>query len=133
MIFSGGVRFYKCGACASRYSNVTPTSVLPIGVVVAIATALWSRALSRIVTFRWLCLAGGLALAISSLWLIYKLVEALTTSKLRRGVCPKCGATLLRGGQGFYDGLVPNPWELLIYGLTLVLGILAVMVTRPGK
>jgi hypothetical protein len=66
---------------------------------------------------------GGirLGIAMGSLWLIYALVEALTTGKLRRGICSKCGAKLIHRGGGFYDGIVPNPWELLIYVLAVAL------------
>ena len=46
----------------------------------------------------------------------------LTTSNLRSKRCPKCGGELKIVGGGFYDGIVPNPWELLVYLLTIALG-----------
>ncbi len=132
MIFSGAVGYYRCEACASEYTNVTPTSLLPMGTVVAVTAAPWARVASRFITYRWLSFAIGLAAAILSLCLIYALVEALTTSKVRRRVCPKCGAGLSKIGGGFYDGIVPNPWELLIYLLTVALGFAVFLVTRPS-
>jgi hypothetical protein len=132
MIFSGHVNFYKCKACASEYSNVTPTSLLPIAAVVALATGPWARVLSRVIPYRWLSVTVGVVAAIGSLWLIHWLVEALTTRKLRRGICPKCGAMLERAGGGFYDGIVPNPWELLIYALVIALAFGVAVAARPG-
>ena len=132
MIFSGGVSLYKCEACASAYSNVTPTSLLPIAVVVTFATGPWTRVLSRIIAYRWLSVVLGIVVSFVTLWLIYSLVEVLTSGKLRRGICPNCGANLVRTGGGFYDGIVPNPWELLIYALTIALAFGAAAASRPG-
>ena len=132
MIFSGHVILYKCEACASEYSNVTPTSLLPMVAVVALATSPWARVLSRVMPYRRLAVAGGVVAAIASLWLMYMWVEALTTGRLRRGICPKCGAKLERTGGGFYDGVAPNPWELLIYVLVVALAFGVAAATRPG-
>ncbi len=132
MIFSGGVSFYKCETCTSEYSNITPTSLLPIAGVIALATGPWSRVLSPVIPFKWLAVVLGVAVSIASLWLIYSLIEALTTGKLRRGICPKCGAKLTRTGGGFYDGIVPNPWELFIYVLVIALAFGVAAATRPG-
>ncbi len=132
MIFSGCVSFYKCEACASKYSNVTPTSLLPIAVVVVIATGPWTRVLSRVVPFKWLAVVFGVAVSMASLWLIYSLIEALTTGKLRRGICPKCGAKLTPAGRGFYDGIVPNAWESLIYILVIAMAFGVAAATRPS-
>ena len=75
----------------------------------------------RVVPYGWLSTLLGIVVAIMSLWLVVALIEALTTRKLRRGICPKCGAKLSRTGSGFYDGIVPSPWELLIYALAIAL------------
>lgn len=121
MIFSSCVQFYRCQACASEYSSVTPTSLLPITAVIAFTTGPWARVASRVVPYRWLCVVLGVVAAIASLWLIYALVEALTTGKLRRRICPKCGAKLARTGGGFHHGIVPDLGELLIYILAIAL------------
>ncbi len=132
MIFSGHVSYYKCQACASEFSNVTPSSLLPIAAVVAFATVGWSRVLSRVVPYRWLAVVLGVLVSIASLWLIYALIEALTTRKLRRGVCPKCGAKLAPAGGGFYDSIVPEPWELIIYALAVALAFGAAAIGGAG-
>jgi hypothetical protein len=121
MIFSGGITFCQCEKCSAEYSSVTPTSLVPIASVVIWSGLPWARVVSRFVPYRWLAFVFGFIIALCSLWCIYVLVEMLTMGKVRRGICPKCDGKLAHRGNGFYDGIMPNPWEILIYVLTLVL------------
>lgn len=132
LIFSGHVTSYRCDGCAAEYAHVTPTSLLPIAAVVALVTGPWSRALSRVIHYRWLCVGFGFVAAIASLGLTYKLLEALTTRALRRAICPVCGAKLAHTGSGFYDGFAPNPRELLIYAFVIALAFGVAAATRTG-
>ena len=132
MIFSGRVTSYRCESCASEFSNVTPTSLLPIAAVIALATGPWSRVVSLVVPVRWLAIALGVVASSASLGIVYAVVESITTRTLRRGVCPRCGASLTRTGAGFYDALVPNPWELLLYALVIALAFGVFAAVRPG-
>jgi hypothetical protein len=130
MLFSGGVRVYKCTKCASEYSDVTPTSLLPMAVVVGLTSAGWTGVFSNFVPNNGLTIPLGVILGIASLWFTYAIVDALTTRKLRKGICPKCGAAMTRTAGGFYDGMIPNPWELLIYALTIALPFIVTAAVR---
>lgn len=121
MLFSGRADDYQCETCASEYSDVMPTSILPILATVIFSTVFWSRALAAVVPYRWLSLGLGFAISVGSLCGLIKLLDALTTRKLRRGICPRCGGKLARIACGFYDTILPEPSELLVYFLTMAL------------
>jgi hypothetical protein len=130
MLFSGRADDYQCEACASEYSDVMPTSILPILATVAFSTVFWSRALSALCPYRWLSIGFGLALSIGSLCGLIKLLDALTTRNLRRGICPRCGGKLARTGCGFYDTILPEPSELVVYLLTVALAFAVAVAAR---
>ncbi len=122
MLFSAGFTDYQCTACEERYSNISPTSIIPMGFTCAVAGAFWARVIRQTSFDHWSMNVVGFVIAFMTLWGIYSIVDRLTTSNLRSKRCPKCGGELRIVGGGFYDGVVPNPWELLVYLLTIALG-----------
>jgi hypothetical protein len=130
MFFSGHVVNYKCPSCGAECSDVSPSSILPTVAVVTFASVWWTRTLSHWVAIRWLSIMAAIAVSLASLWLIFWLFDTLTTRKLRKGICGKCGARLERISSGWYDGLIPNAWELVTYILTLGLAIGAAVLSK---
>ncbi|MEZ6041880.1 MAG: hypothetical protein R3C20_15350 [Planctomycetaceae bacterium] len=53
------------------------------------------------------------------------MIERVTNRAVRNGRCPFCESKLESTGYGFYDGVIPNPWELIIYALTILASFLA--------
>ena len=74
----------------------------------------------------------GFVVAFFTLWGIYVVVDLLTTSNLRSKRCPKCSGELKIVGGGFYDGITPNPWELLVYSLTVAVAYVAMAVHKTS-
>lgn len=90
--------------------------------IIGLTAAPWARVALRIVSYRWVAVLLGIVLAMLALLLLFVAVENLTTQTLRRGFCPKCQARLERTGSGFYDfRIVPDPWELVVYVLSITL------------
>jgi hypothetical protein len=125
MIFSGHVTHYKCPACRAVRSDVIPTSLVPMAAVIGLTAAPWTRVAGHFVSARWAAVLIGIAIAVLCLLVVYWVVDTVTTWKLRRGICPKCGANTERDGQGWYHGIVPNRWEMFIYVLSLAIAFAA--------
>ncbi len=130
MLFSAGFTDYKCTACEAQYSNISPTSILPIGFTCVVAGGFWSRIIRRSIVDHWTMNVLGFVVAFLTLWGIYIVVDVLTTSNLRSKRCPKCSGELKIVGGGFYDGITPNPWELLVYLLTIAVAYGAMVVHK---
>jgi hypothetical protein len=101
-----------------------------MGTVATFASVLWGRLIAKLISIAFVAYAAGLVVAVASLWLFFELLESLTTRKLRKGICPSCGGSLERVGGGFYDGIMPNPWELLIYILVIAIPCGVTIVAR---
>jgi hypothetical protein len=125
MIFSGQVTQYKCPACGAAYSNVTPTSLIPMMAVIGVTVTRWTVVAGRFVSALWLSVVIGIASAVLCLFAVYWLVVEVTTRKLRRGFCLNCGARTEFQGHACYDGIVPNLWELFIYCLSIAVAFAA--------
>lgn len=98
--------------------------------VVAIAAVSWARTLVRIISYGWIAVTLGWVLAFASLCSVYWMLDRLTMRKLHRGICPKCGGELQKNGGGFYDGMTPQPYEPVIYALTLFVALSAFAIVR---
>lgn len=101
-----------------------------MGCTCAVAGAFWARVIRRTAFDHWSMNLVGFVIAFMTLWGIYAIIDRLTTSNLRLKRCPKCKGELKIVGGGFYDGMVPNPWELLVYVLTIGLGYLVMNIHR---
>jgi hypothetical protein len=93
-----------------------------MGFTSAVAGAFWARVIRQTSFDHWSMNVVGFVIAFMTLWGIYSILDRLTTSNLRSKRCPKCGGELNIVGGGFYDGIIPDPWELLVYLLTIALG-----------
>ncbi len=122
MLFSAGVDLYRCNDCDDEFENAVPTSIIPMAITCVLAGSQWAVILDRVFGKFWAFNILGFVTAFVTLWLIYECVERLANNALRTGHCPKCGSKLERIGGGFADGCIPNPRELLVYALTIVLG-----------
>jgi hypothetical protein len=123
MIFSGAARNYECESCKAEHSDITITSLLPIGATIAFAGVIWGKILRSIIDLRWLALLLGFVVAIASFVLVYWTIDLITTRKIRAGRCLKCGGKLTLTSSGFYDTIIPQPWEIIIYAIVVVLPI----------
>ena len=130
MLFSAGFDSYKCKDCEKECTNVVPTSIIPMGACCALAGGVWALILKAVVLDHWLMNVGGFAIAFLVLWSVYETTERLTNRAIRSGECPYCHGELASTGHGFYDGFMPNPWELVIYATTVALSMLALFVYR---
>ncbi|MCB0321747.1 MAG: hypothetical protein KDD60_12545, partial [Bdellovibrionales bacterium] len=77
MIFSGVAQSFRCRDCQTNYSDYLPTSILPLIVVVVVASKMWSEVLWEVFGIHWLSVVGGIALAIVSFCLIFLLLQRL--------------------------------------------------------
>lgn len=125
MLFSAGFDSFKCLQCEKECTNVVPTSIIPMGLCCFVAGTAWTRILRDTIWNHWLCNLIGFAIAFLLLWATYETIERITNRAIRSGRCPFCKGTLVSTGHGFYDGFIPNPWELVIYGLTIVVSFFA--------
>ena len=121
MLFSGSVTLYRCDACNSEFSDATPTSLIPLGVTIAISAPTWMHVFKGFGAPKFVAIAGGLVAAVVAYAVVFTVVDRLTRRKLRRHECTTCGGKLKQTGIGFYDTLVPNLWELVIYGIAIAL------------
>ena len=119
MLFSGFVQAFRCTQCNSGFHKVTPTSLLPIGLVVIVSGILWSRTFVAWIGIEWIALLLGFALSMVSMYHIFLMLERRMSPTLRDGVCPQCGGSLKAFGGGFIDGGSPGRVESLTYILTL--------------
>ncbi len=99
MLFSAGFTDYQCTACEERYSNISPTSIIPMGFTCAVAGAFWARVIRQTSFDHWSMNVVGFVIAFMTLWGIYSIVDRLTTSNLRSKRCPKCGGELRIVGE----------------------------------
>ncbi len=113
MFFSGHVGYYRCKECGAEFTNVTPSSILPMVCTVVLSATFWNALVYRYVPSKWVSVPAGVLLAVLSLYSTWLLLEYLITGSMKR--CLKCRGALEVTGGGFYDGLLPNPWELGIY------------------
>mgnify|MGYP003144932498 FL=1 len=128
MIFSGGIESYRCNGCKAEVQNTLPTSIAPIFLTCGLAGQCWSNFFTQLFGHHWFLHILSFALAFLTLWLMYELIERTTNRAVRAKRCPKCGESLEHVGSGFYDSWIPNPYELLIYALTICLPVLAACV-----
>ncbi|MFT3784597.1 MAG: hypothetical protein QM770_00335 [Tepidisphaeraceae bacterium] len=119
MLFSARVVDFKCDSCSAQHSLVLPTSIIPIAVVVYVASLFWRKALSHFVAYKWLQVTLGLALAFGSICLLFAFYESVILRELRRGICPKCGSKLTQISSGFWDGIIPTWAEVVIYASSI--------------
>ena len=115
MLFSGGVRYYRCKECGAKFTDVTPTSILPIFGTVVLSSTLWNAFVYRYLPSKWASIPIALALALAFLYGTWLAIEYLTTGFMKR--CLRCKGPLEVTGGGFYDGPLPNRWELVIYAI----------------
>lgn len=121
MFFSGIVQHYRCAQCEKDYHNELTTSIVPMGVVVIWATVIWSRTFQNLVGYRIVGAALGLLISIATLWALFELVEQVSARHIRKEKCPRCGGKLQFKGNGFFDGMIPSPWEIAVYILTITI------------
>ena len=121
MLFSGIVQAFRCTQCNCNFSRVIPTSFIPISTVVIVAGILWYRTLLLWIGIQLVAFLLGFVFSILSMYLVFEVLDRLTTSTLRDGFCPRCGGSMKAAGGGFYDGAVPAREELLTYFITLLL------------
>jgi len=124
MLFSGSVKSYKCSNCDRNFSVVTPTSVIPMLIVVFVAAAIWAGNISEFfdLSSRGLLIAFpiGVALAIGSFLLTFVLLQRAFSGWEESGKCPGCGGALKGVGGGFLDGATPSRQEVLLYAIVVV-------------
>lgn len=125
MLFSAGFDSFKCTQCEKECTNVVPTSIIPMGLCCLVAGTAWTRILRGAIWDHWVCNLIGFAIALLVLWAVYETIERITNRAIRSGRCPFCKGTLVSTGHGFYDGCIPNPWEIVTYILTIVGSFLA--------
>jgi len=129
MLFSGTVRVYQCESCKSEYSDILPTSILPLGATIILASFAWGQVLRKFIDIRWVSVGMGVVIAIATFGIIYWIIDVITTRKIRGGYCPKCGETLKITSSGFYDTIIPQPWELAIYAIVVAVPVVAYLAT----
>jgi len=123
MFFSAGFDNYRCPECSTEWSNIVPTSIVPMTACCAFSGAFWAKTIENFLEPHWLYKLCGFVIAFLSLWACYELIDRTTNRWLRKKRCPSCKAALTHIGSGFYDGLVPNPWELVLYAATIAVAV----------
>ena len=121
MLFSGSVRSYKCTECDSNFSDVIPTSIIPIILVLFISGVCWLYSLVLILNNSLLALIFAFIVNISSFLFFFYVTGKLMHKNLHHLICPSCGGKLEALQGGFYDGGLPCRMELIIYLVTIML------------
>ena len=123
MLFSGQVTNYQCSACGREFCNVSPTSLIPTTITCIAAGRLWTYALLRTMIDHWSMHLVGFLIALMTFLGIYIFTEGWTTSNLRLKQCLFCTGKLKSIGGGFYDAMTPAKGELMLYLVTLGIGL----------
>ena len=121
MLFSGLVRAHRCLRCNATYSNVIPTSFIPIAIVVVASSMLWGSGILHFIANPLIAFLLGIITGTASFFLILTAIQQWATRKFSKGICPACGGELKAEGGGFYDGGAPTRLELLTYVLSLLI------------
>lgn len=121
MLFSGSIRSYKCTDCSSNISDVIPTSIIPIILVLFISGVCWLYSLELLLNNRLLALIIALIINIGTFLLVFYVIDKLMHKKIHQLICPSCGGKLEALQGGFYDGSLPSRMELIIYLVTIML------------
>ena len=125
MLFSGLVQAHRCLRCNAIFSNVIPTSFIPIAIVVVASSMLWGSAIFHLIANQLIALLLGIITGTASFFLILTAILQWATRKTSNGICPACGGELKAEGGGFCDGGAPTRLELLTYALTLLIPLWA--------
>ena len=125
MLFSRSAKSYNCLKCNRNFSEVTPTSVIPMLIVIITSTVIWAGNISEFFKLKsiWLLLALllGFVLTIGIFFLTFLLLQNAFVPWAKRMKCPECGGDLESTGGGFIDGVNPGLQELLLYIIVTVL------------
>ena len=125
MLFSGSVKSYKCTKCDNNFSEVTPTSVIPMLIVIIIATSLWAENIAEFFKLKsiglLLALVSGFLLAVAIFVLTFVLLQKAFYPWKKRLKCSECGGKLEGKSGGFIDGAAPGFQELLLYVIVIIL------------
>jgi len=124
MLFSGSVKSYKCSGCDRTLSAVVPTSIIPMLIVVIMATTIWAGNISQFFdltskTFLFVFPIGAV-LAFASFFLAYVLLQRAFSGWEKSRTCPSCGGDLEGVGGGFLDGGTPSLQEILLYAIVIM-------------
>ncbi len=130
MLFSSDITFYRCSQCEAEYSDVVPKSIFPTIVTCVVAGAFWARSLEHLFGETRLFFVVGFIIAAFELWAIYEITERISNAPVRNKQCERCRGELAPVGRGFYDGMMPNLWELAIYVVTILIAALGWWVTK---
>ena len=129
MLFSAGFDNYRCSQCSAEWSNVVPTSIIPMSGTCALAGTFWAELFGNYFAPSWWFKLCGFVVAACTLWMYYELLDRTSNRWIRRKTCPRCKGALTHLGSGFYDGIVPNPWELILYAITIGTSVVVWQVT----
>ena len=133
MLFSGSVKSFKCLKCDRIYSEVTPTSVMPMLIVIIASTTLWAGNIAEFFKLRsiglLLAFLFGFVLTIGTFFLTFVLLQNVFSPWIKRMKCPECGGNLEGTGGGFVDGVTPGLQELLLYIIVIILPLVVMLFT----
>jgi hypothetical protein len=115
MIFSGFQTTYKCKDCQAEYSDITPSSIIPIAMTILYASIGYYKILEEMISKPVIRLPTAILIAIISFYLFYQLFEIPSKRYFKN--CRKCNGELKEIYKGFYDSIIPQPIEIIIYFL----------------
>jgi hypothetical protein len=115
MLFSGYATTYECEDpdCGFNCANVSPTSIVPMIVTLILGYGGYYQILEKFIDWSVLRIIAAIVITIFSFFCYYQMFEIPSKLYLRK--CARCGAKLKVTSNGFYDSIIPQPIELIIY------------------